>query len=95
MTRYKGAITLEQVGENAKKAKTILEKHGAELFRVGRFHTGNLVGERLVVTRYPSWAAHAKAQESLAKDAEYQQLLAHAATQAEVTARNIVVGVDF
>jgi hypothetical protein len=81
--------------ENAKKAKTILEKHGTELFRVGRFHTGNLVGEWLVVTRYPSWAAYAKAQESLAKDAEYQQLQAHAATQAEVTARNIVVGVDF
>ena len=93
MTRYKGAIAVEQVKENAKKA--LVEKHGAELFRVGRFHTGNFVGEWLVVVRYPSWAAYAKAQEGLANDAEYQQLLVRGAAQAEVTARNIVVGVDF
>jgi hypothetical protein len=56
MMRCKGAITLEQVKENAKKAKALVEKHGAELFRVVRFHTGNFVGEWLVVAGYPSWA---------------------------------------
>ena len=93
MTRYKGG-TIDQARENAKKAKVIHEKHGAELWRAGRFHTGAFVGEWLVVVRYASWSAYAKAQESLANDPEYQQLSAHVAAQTEVTGRNIVVGLD-
>src|ERR1700732_3084287 len=93
LTRYKSGNHDEMV-KAAKKAKGIYEKHGAEFFRVSRFHTGNFAGEWLVVSRYASWAAYAKAQEALAKDDEFQKLLAHVLSVAEMTARNVTVGID-
>ena len=64
MTRFKSDKTEEMV-KNAKNAKTIFEKHGAEFLRISRFHTGIWAGEWLVVTRYASWEAYGKAQEGL------------------------------
>jgi hypothetical protein len=58
MTRFKSDKTEEMV-KNARAAKIIFEKHGAEFLRMSRFHTGVWAGEWLVVTRYPSWAAYA------------------------------------
>jgi hypothetical protein len=56
MTRFKSDNSEEMV-KTARQAKAIVEKHGAEFFRVSRFHTGLWVGEWLVVTRYSSWEA--------------------------------------
>jgi hypothetical protein len=93
MARYKGG-TQEEVTPLAKKVKAIHQKHGAELYRIGKFHTGPYIGEWLVVVRYADWAAYAKAQDSLAGDTEYQQILAQVAKFAQMTSRNFVVGLD-
>ena len=93
MTRFKSDKTEEMV-KNAKQAKKIVEKHGAEFLRMSRFHTGLWVGEWLVVTRYSSWEVFGKAQEGLAKDPDWAKLLAHTATVAQITGRNITVGVE-
>jgi hypothetical protein len=93
MTRFKSDKTEEMI-KNAKQAKKIVEKHGAEFLRMSRFHTGLWVGEWLVVTRYSSWEVFGKAQEGLAKDPDWAKLLAHTATVAQITGRNITVGID-
>jgi hypothetical protein len=93
LTRFKGGKQDEMIAA-AKKAKAIIEKHGAELFRISRFHTGNFAGEWLVVSRYANWAAYGKAQDGLAQDKEFQKLLAHVMSIAEMTARNVTVGID-
>jgi hypothetical protein len=51
-------------------------------------------GEFLVSTRYSSWEVYGKVQEALAKDEAFAKLYAHTATFAELTGRNIVVGID-
>ena len=93
MTRFKSDKAEEMI-KNAKNAKTIFEKHGAEFLRLSRFHTGIWAGEWLVVTRYASWEVYGKAQEGLAKDPAFAKLYAHTATFAELTGRNIAVGID-
>ena len=93
MTRFK-SDKIEEMVKTARQAKTILEKHGAEFLRMSRFHTGLWVGEWLVVTRYSSWETFGKAQEGLAKDPAWAKLLSHTATIAQLTGRNITVGVD-
>jgi hypothetical protein len=93
LTRLKSSKHDEIVAA-ARKAKPHFEKHGAEIYRVSKFHTGPFVGEWLVVTRYPSWTAYAKAQEGLANDAEYQALLKHVMSMAEFTGRSLTVGID-
>ena len=92
-TRIKSNNT-EEVVKNAKEAKKIVEKHGAEFLRVSRFHTGPWIGDWLVVVRYPSWEAHGKAQEGMAKDPAWAKLLANAAKISQVMGRNITVGID-
>lgn len=69
-TRFKSDKTEEMI-KNAKNAKTIFEKHGAEFLRVSRFHAGPRAGDWLVVTRYANWEVYGKAQEGLAKDPAY------------------------
>jgi hypothetical protein len=51
-------------------------------------------GEWLIVTRYASWEVYGKVQEAVAKDEAFAKLYAHTATFAELTGRNISVGVD-
>jgi hypothetical protein len=93
LTRFKSDKPEEMV-KTAKQAKTIFEKHGAEFLRLSRFHTGIWAGEWLVVTRYSSWEAYGKAQEGVAKDPAFAKLMTHTATIAQLTSRNITVGVD-
>ena len=92
-TRFKSDKPEEMV-KTAKQAKTIFEKHGAEFLRLSRFHTGVWAGEWLVSTRYSSWEVYGKVQEAVAKDPEFAKLWALTATFAELTGRNIAVGVD-
>ena len=93
MTRFKSDKTEEMI-KNAKNAKTIFEKHGAEFLRVSRFHAGTWAGDWLVVTRYASWEVYGKAQEGLAKDPAYAKLMANTASIAQLMGRSINVGVD-
>ena len=92
-TRFKSDKPEEMV-KAARQAKAIFEKHGAEFFRLSRFHTGIWAGEWLAVSRFSSWSAYGKAQEGLAQDVEFQKLLAHVQSFAEITGRNITVGID-
>jgi hypothetical protein len=92
-TRFKSDKAEEMV-KGAKQAKAIFEKHGAEFLRMSRFHTGMWAGEWLIVARYSSWEVYGKAQEAVAKDPAFAKLMAHTATFAELTGRNITVGVD-
>jgi hypothetical protein len=92
-TRFKSNKTEEMV-KAAKQGKAIFEKHGAEFLRMSRFHTGMWAGEWLIVTRYASWEVYGKVQEAVAKDEAFAKLMAHTATIAELTGRNISVGVD-
>jgi uncharacterized protein (DUF1330 family) len=92
-TRFKSDKTEEMI-KNAKNAKTIFEKHGAEFLRISRFHAGTWAGDWLVVTRYASWEVYGKAQEGLAKDPAYAKLMANTASIAQLMGRSINVGVD-
>lgn len=93
LTRFK-CDKAEEMIKAAKEAKTIFERHGAEFLRLSRFHAGMWPGEWLVVTRYSSWEVYGKAQEGIAKDPAFAKLMAHMGTIAELTGRNIAVGVD-
>ena len=93
LTRFKCDKNEEMI-KTAKQAKAIFEKHGAEFLRLSRFHTGMWAGEWLVATRYASWEVYGKVQEALTKDPAFAKMMAHTATIAELTARNITVGVE-
>jgi hypothetical protein len=80
--------------KNAKQAKKLVEKYGAEFLRISRFHTGLWGGESLVVTRYSSWEEFGKAQEGLANDPAWAKLIANTAGFAKLMGRNISVSVE-
>jgi hypothetical protein len=92
-SRFKGG-DLEQVIKNARAAKQIVEKHGAEFFRLSQFHTGQWAGEWLVTTRCANWEVYGKLQEALAKDPDFAKVLAQARELGELRGRNIAVGID-
>jgi acyl carrier protein phosphodiesterase len=93
LTRFKSDNSAEMI-KAAKQAKALFEKHGAEYLRLSRFHTGMWTGEWLVATRYSSWEVYGKVQEGLAKDSAFAKLMANMKSFAELTSRNITVGVD-
>lgn len=92
-TRFKGGDS-EQLIKNARVAKQIFEKHGAEFLRLSRFHTGAWAGEWLVTTRYPNWEVYGKVQEAVAKDPDFAKVWARTMELSELTGRNIAVGID-
>ena len=92
-TRFKAADR-EQVIKNARAAKQIVEKHGAEFLRLSRFHTGAWAGEWLVTTRFANWEVYGKVQNALAKDPEFAKVLARGRELGELTGRNVAVGID-
>ena len=59
-----------------------------------RVHAGPYTGAVVAVVTYADWEAFGKAQQALAKDSEYQTLMAQAATTAELISRRISVGLD-
>jgi len=93
MTRIK-SDNIEEVIKVGKQAKQIVEKHGAEFFRMSRFHTGPWIGEFLVVTRYSNWEAYGKAQDGMAKDPAWAKVLAATAKVGQFMGRNLTVSVD-
>ena len=92
-TRFKSDKPEEMI-KAAKRAKVLFEKHGAEFLRLSRFHTGIWAGEWLAVSRFASWSVYGEAMQGLAKDPEFQKLLADMHSFSELMGRNITVGVD-
>ena len=92
-TRFKGGDP-EQVIKNARVAKQIFEKHGAEFLQLSRFRTGSWAGEWLFASRYANWEVYGKVQDALAKDPDFAKVLARARELAELKGRNIAVGID-
>ena len=84
----------EEMVKAAKQGKAIFEKHGAEFLPLSRFHTGAWAGEWLISTRYSSWKVYGKVQEGWQRTKHFAKLWAHATTFAELTRRNIAVGID-
>jgi hypothetical protein len=78
----------------ARKARTILTRHGATSAQLGRVHTGPEAGQWAGVVSYPDWTAYGMAQQALASDPDYQALYAQLNGMTELTCRRIVVGVD-
>lgn len=93
LTRFKGGKDAEMV-KSAKAAAAIIQKHGAEFFRLQKFHSGPFVGEWLVAIRFADWTTYGKVQDALAKDADYQALFAKVLGTAELTFRAVATGVD-
>ena len=92
-TRFK-AGDREQVIKNARAAKQIVEKHGAEFLRLSRFHSGSWAGEWLITIRFANWEVYGKVQDAIAKDADFAKLLLQQMEIAEMVGRNIAVGID-
>jgi len=84
----------EQVIRNARVAKKIFEKHGAEFLRLSRFHTSAWAGEWLITTRYSNWETYGKVQDAVAKDADFAKLLSQQMEIAKMVGRNLAVGID-
>jgi hypothetical protein len=84
----------EQVIKNARVAKKIFEKHGAEFLRLSRFHTSAWAGEWLITTRYSNWEVYGKVQDAVAKDDDFAKLLSQQMEIAEMVGRNIAVDID-
>jgi len=91
--RFKGGDA-EQIIKNARVAKQIFEKHGAEFLRVSRFHTGQYAGEWLVTTRYANWEVYGKVQEAVSRDADFSKVWSKVMETSELVGRNVAVSVD-
>ena len=92
-TRFKGGDP-EQVIKNARVAKQIFEKHGAEILQLSRFRTGSWAGEWLFASRYANWEVYGKVQDAIAKDADFAKLLSQQMEIAEMVGRNIAIDID-
>lgn len=92
LARWKGDP--KDAAQAGKKAKPILEKHGAEMVRMSTFYSGAYTGQILVAIRYPDWKTYGKAMDKLAQDAQYQKLMAEVRKTSELLSRNVLVGLD-
>ena len=80
----------EDVLRIGRRAKSIYEKHGAEM-RVSQVFTGPYAGQFLAAARFPDRETCGKATST---DAEYQSILAEEHQVGELHCRSIVVSLD-
>jgi len=80
----------EDVLRIGRRAKSIYEKHGAEM-RVSQVFTGPYAGQFLAAARFPDRETCGKATST---DAEYQSILAEVHQVGELHGRSIVVSLD-
>ena len=74
-----------------KKMKPIMERLGAEYFRVGIIHSGAHAGQMLAVSRFSDFTSYGKAMDAATKDKKYQETYAEALKIGEHKGRSIVV----
>ena len=89
---YRGG-KVEDVTPLARRMKAILLRHGVD-YQVNRFQTGENVGDWLVIVRYADWMAYAKAQTSIAHDAEHRQLVTEISEAVTLIRRELVEDLD-
>ncbi len=78
---------------NAKKAKPMFEKLGAEV-RVGQIFTGPHAGQWVTTARFADWESYGKAGQVVTSDPTYQKLLAEMAATFKLEDRTIIAGID-
>ena len=81
---------VERIG---RKAKGLLEKHGAQ-FEVARIFSGTNSGEFLTSIRFVDWERFGRAMYALSRDDEFQGAVAEANRVGELRERNIVATID-
>jgi hypothetical protein len=78
----------------SRKMQAILLKHGVQSYRVGRYQTGQNVGDWMVVVQYADWTAYAKAHDSLAQDPEHRKTVAEISQIVQIVSREFVADLD-
>jgi len=96
LTRFRSKAngTPDEMAKNAKHAKAHWEKVGAEYVGFSRIQAGLNTGDWLFVVRFPSWTVYGSAQDATVKDSQFQKLLAHVLTTADIVGRTVLTGVD-
>ena len=89
VTRWKGDY--QQALPLGRQAAAIQKRHGAISFRFGPVYAGPDTGKLVVAATYPDWASYGRAQQGLAADAEWQQVLGEAMKIAELHDRSVIV----
>ena len=76
----------------ANEVKPLWEKHGADSTRIALVHTGTRAGQLLFVLHFADWESYGKAQAAIAKDKSYNDILSKVQKMAELSDREISVG---
>lgn len=90
-TRWKTS-DIERALGFAKEVKPIWEKHGAQSVRIALVHTGTRAGQLLFVLHFADWESYGKAQAAIAGDKSYSDILSQVQKIAELSDREITVG---
>jgi hypothetical protein len=94
VSHYRGG-TPETVRPLSRKMQAILLKHGVQSYRVGRYQTGQSVGDWMVVVQYADWTSYAKVHDSLAQDPEHGKAVAEISQIVQIVSREFVADLDF
>jgi hypothetical protein len=78
---------------NAKKAKPMFEKLGADV-RVGHIFTGPHAGQWVATARYADWESFGKAAQVLTSDSTYQKMVAEMMASFKLEDRTIIASID-
>lgn len=92
VSRWKGSR--ENVVSNARKAKAIALKHGAEDMQVAQIFTGPNTGQWLVTTRFKSLEAMGALQPKIHSDPKFQAVMKAAMNTGEMLERSILLVED-
>jgi len=84
----------EDVLRNAGRAKPIVLRLGAEDYQVAQITTGREAGQWIIVVRYRDWPSYAQTAQAMARDEEYQRMLAEGLLTTVLQERNMYVGCD-
>ena len=78
---------------NAKKAKPMFEKLGADV-RVGQIFTGPHAGQWVATARHADWESFGKSAQVLTSDPTAQKMLAEMMATFKLEDRTIIAGID-
>ena len=92
LSRWSGGDR-EKFIANAKKAKPMFEKLGAEI-RVGQIFTGPHAGQWVATARYADWETFGKSAQVLTSDPTYHKMVAEMMATFKLESRTIIAGID-
>jgi hypothetical protein len=82
-----------QIEQISRTVKPIFEKHGVK-FEIGQIFSGENAGEYIAVVCYHDWERFGRAMYAMAKDADYQEIMAEAYRMCELRSRRVVITMD-